>query len=295
MTLVKSRVALEVVDKALDLLDNFLKEWYYWNARRDSSKRSEQYSKTEISVHYHFRVLPGYLGNPQAQEFCARFNPLPRNQLRSDFCTAINRGQVGSAHPGIDRRKGYGQVFIDDVDIIDYPKRGAVRLVPSEVWLRPSDACLLYSFSEVMEMFGDRSLEPTPFGHNREIELLTIEDSRTAMVRNLPEQLVKRGTELMRYFSDDDAPFLWDIGQDCVRNEDELSKTGCPVHATLTDIFTRVLLPESVSPFLEGFQVIDCPIDLELRAIQRMHEMHSHLANSSHANSNRWKPIPASQ
>lgn len=269
---VPSGVSLEGLNKTLNLLYGFLKDWDYWNAMRHTSERSKLYSEAKITVHIHTRVRPAYFRNAESQEFCARFNRLTRNQLRNEFHAAIDRGDVNSPHPRVDRRDRDGYVFIRNVDIVDYPKRGAKRVFPSEVRLRPSDACLLHSFSEVLQMAGNSSLESTATSFYREIETGTIGEGGISMLRNLPQELVKRGTDLVRYFSNENAPFLWGVGQGSTCDEYEFAKVSCPISTTLAHIFTRVVLSERVSPFLEGFQVLDCPLNLEVRAIERMHE-----------------------
>lgn len=266
---------LKSLDETLDLLYGFLKDWYYWNATRNTAERPKEYAKRKLAIHYHFGVRPGYRGNPQPQEFCARFNRLSRAQLRNDFYMAIDRGQPNATHSHVDRGEGNDQVFILNVDIIDYPKRGTVRVFPSEVWLRPSDACLLHSFGEILQMFGHDNFKQTTASLDWEVKTLGIREGRLAMLRNLPQELVERGTKLIGYFTNNNAPFLWGIRQDCPRNEDEFAEASCPVHATLTNIFTGIFLPECVSSYLEGFQVIDCPLNLETRAIERMHAVNS--------------------
>ena len=75
----------------------------------------------------------------------------------------------------------------------------------------------------------------------------------------------------MRYFANGNSPFLWGWGQHCVHDENEFAQASCPTTAKLSGISNRIVLPERVSDFLEGFQVLDCPLNLEARAIERLH------------------------
>ena len=106
---------------------------------------------------------------------------------------------------------------------------------------------------------------------DREIETGIIGEGGASMLRTLPQELVKRGTDLMRYFTNENPPFLWGGGQSGVHDENEFATASCPTTATLDGIFTRIGLSEPVSSSLKGFQVLDCPLNLEARAIKGMH------------------------
>ena len=138
-----SRVTLERLYKTLNLLYGFVKDWNYWNAMRDRSERAEEYSEGNISVHYHFRVRPEYLGHPQAQEFCARFNRLSRSQLRNEFYSAANLSDPDSPYPNMYRREGDGYVFVRNSSGPHHQDSGEAKIRESTAGVsrKPSSDC----------------------------------------------------------------------------------------------------------------------------------------------------------
>ena len=49
----------------------------------------------------------------------------------------------------------------------------------------------------------------------------------------------------MRYFANDHTPLLWGVWQDGFHDQDKFAEASCPIHATLSGIFSGIVLPRT--------------------------------------------------
>jgi hypothetical protein len=181
---------------------------------------------------------------------------------------------------------GYRPMFVGVVQISKQGKQLQFRSIPSVIRLKILDN----SFDTTRFL---RELSSPP----RMVSLSGVTDRELAL--RFRDRFVGTNVELVSNVVEGTSQVM---GEVAYQQSPCLGESTPPLDEILP-ILPRIVLGDGVwielketpNATLKRIQVKLCSSCLQPRAVQRMHELHPHLANSGHANSNRWKTNPASQ
>jgi hypothetical protein len=248
--------AFKAGDDVLDTYEDVRQRRYEWHSLNGVASLAELYERGNLVVHAHIGIRAS-LDEDEVGYWCALFEACPYVNVDITEVEAPHLVKSESLHfeygaDGLD-----DSVLVGVVNVMKQPQEVGYRLVPSAVRLEPLDECYV-TRREILGKPESSFSAPIVITGGGDGEGQLIVGHRGLEQRQLPNQLIKGGPQVVRDIPDDYAPLLRRVGEN-VSPEDAL--VGLTVVIRHNSV--RLIVSEALHSLLEGFEVRVRPVELE--------------------------------